>query len=415
MQGQILTIGTELTRGELADTNGAWLAAEMLACGIEVTGLGTVDDDEGRIVEAILRTAGLAEVVVVTGGLGPTTDDLTAACAARAAGVGMWKDAASIEAIRDRFRLVGLEMTPNNEKQAIFPGGAEVLPNPVGTAPGFAMAIGRARFFFLPGVPFEMKRLFLDHVAPWLRSRRTGGMVQKVLRCFGTGESNIGAKLEGVEAAFPGVTIGYRATFPEIEVKVLARAGTPEEAEALCRAATAEARSRLGDLVFADRPARLAEVVGERLRKAGKRLAIAESCTGGLIAHLVTQVPGSSDYFLLGAVTYSNESKERILGVRHETLEAHGAVSAETAAEMATGCLALCDADLAVSVTGIAGPGGGSADKPVGLIFLALADRSGKIVHHQRTLRGDRFRIQMLAAYVALRMVLIACGGEGLR
>lgn len=413
MIGHIITIGTELTRGELQDTNASWLAAEMLACGTEVTGLSTVDDHLERIAEALRRASTLADVVVCTGGLGPTTDDLTTAAAARAAGVGTWRHAPTVESIRRRFEAFGIPMAPNNEKQADFPEGATVLPNPVGTAPGFHMTLGQARMYFFPGVPFEMKRLFGDTVAPWLRERHVGGLVQRVLRCFGTGESNIGAKLEGVEEAFPGVTIGYRASFPEVEVKVLARASSRQDAEALCARATAEVQARLVDVVFADRPVRMPEVAVEKLRAAGKRLVLAESCTGGLVAHLLTEVPGASDVLLCGVVTYSNASKERLLGVRRQTLEEHGAVSAETVREMALGGLGLADADYAVATSGIAGPTGGTTDKPVGLVHFALARRGQPEVRlAQRSLRGDRYRVQMLAAYIALRMVLQACQEE---
>jgi nicotinamide-nucleotide amidase len=255
-----------------------------------------------------------------------------------------------------------------------------------------------------------MKRLFADHVAPWLRERRQGGLVQKVMRCFGTGESNIGARLDGVEEAFPGVTIGYRASYPEVEVKVLARAATPEEAEALCDRAFAEVRARLAELVFADRSVRMPEVVVERLRAAGRKVVLAESCTGGLVAHLMTEVPGASEVLLCGVVTYSNESKVRLLGVKPETIEEHGAVSAATVREMALGGLGLADADYAVATSGIAGPGGGTADKPVGLVHFAFARRGHEEVRlHERKLRGDRFRVQTLAAYIALRMLLQGC------
>ena len=411
MIGHIITIGTELTRGELTDTNGSWLAAQMLGCGTEVTGLTTVDDDLDRIADALQRASSQSDVVICTGGLGPTTDDRTCEAAARAAGVETFRDEPTIAAIRQRFEAIGLAMAPNNEKQAEFPQGATVLPNPVGTAPGFFLPLGRARVYFFPGVPYEMKRLFGDHTAEWLRERATGGLHQRALRCFGTGESNIGAMLDGVETQFPGVTIGYRATFPEVEVKVLARAETPEEAEALCTRALAEVRGRLGHVVFAEGQVRMAQVVVEHLRSAGRKLVLAESCTGGLIAHLLTEVPGASDVLLCGVVTYSNASKERLLGVSPETIARHGAVSAETVREMARGALALCDADLAVATSGVAGPTGGTADKPVGLVHFALAERAKPEVRLvERKLRGDRARVQMLAAYVALKMILTACG-----
>ncbi len=411
MTAAILSIGTELARGELVNSNAAWLGEQLAALGFTVLEHVTVDDDDDRIVGAIQRLGRSSEVVVATGGLGPTSDDRTTAAAARALGVDLVRDEASLERIRRRFESLGREMPASNQKQADFPAGAEIIPNPVGTAPGFAITIGRARCFFLPGVPSEMMRLFGDTVV-----RAIGSLVHRTshqihIRTFGLTESQTGELLSGFEEEHPGVTLGYRAHFPEIEVKVFARAATEPDAEALARKAAETVRARLGDAVYGDRDDTFSGVVGRRLREKGLTLAVAESCTGGLVGAMVTSVAGSSDYMLLDAVTYSNSSKTKVLGVNEDILRAHGAVSAETAAAMSEGALRISGADIAVSVTGIAGPGGGSEEKPVGTVWLALSKKDGPTVVKTRRLHGDRERIRTLAAYVALRMVARAAVG----
>ncbi|MBN9166269.1 MAG: competence/damage-inducible protein A, partial [Myxococcales bacterium] len=219
----MLSIGTELTRGELVNTNASWLATGLTELGFEVIEHCTVDDDKGRIVAALDRLARAAKVIVCTGGLGPTTDDLTTVAVAAALGVGIERDEASLDHIRRRFEKLGRTMSESNAKQADFPAGAAILPNPIGTAPGFAVEIHGARAFFMPGVPREMKRMFDEHVVPRIREVAPNDSHQLRFRTFGLPESVVGEKLDGIEAAFPGVTIGYRAHFPEIEVKVLAR------------------------------------------------------------------------------------------------------------------------------------------------------------------------------------------------
>jgi len=398
---EVVTTGTELTRGDLRDTNAAHVAASLTEHGLVVTRFSTVDDDPARIVD-VLRAAGeRADVVVVTGGLGPTSDDLTAACAARVAGVPLVRHAASLDAIRRRFEAIGLPMTPNNEKQADFPAGSDVLPNPKGTAPGFAMKLGRAQAFFLPGVPFEMKAMLAAEVLPRIATPEAPPSLLR-LRVFGLPEASIDAMLGGVEEAFPGVVLGYRATFPEVEVKV--QAPSPS----LAKACFAEVQMRLGRHVVALGSNGLPQAVGEALRGRGWTLAVAESCTGGMIGTLLTDVPGSSDYLLLDVVAYSNAAKTDILGVSESTIAAHGAVSAEIAIAMAEGVRARAGSTLGVSTTGIAGPGGGTEAKPVGLIHLAVAGPAG-VVHKTRTFRGDRDRVRKLAAHAALYQVLETC------
>lgn len=401
----IVSIGTELTRGELVDTNAAWLSEQLTALGVDVQLRITVDDHVERIVAALRAASAAARFVVVTGGLGPTTDDLTTEAAARASGVPLVRDPGSLEHIRRIFQLIGRPMSPSNEKQADFPEGAAILFNPVGTAPGFSLEIGGARLFFTPGVPREMKRLWDDHIEPAIAREVERTSHQIRLRSFGLPESVVGERLAGLEAEEPGLTIGYRANFPEIEVKILARGATMAEAEAIAARAAEKARARLGHVVYGEGDDTLAAFVGRTLRDRGLRLAIAESCTGGLIGQLVTSVPGSSEYLLLDAVCYSNGSKMRVLGVPEDEVRAHGAVSEEVSCAMAEGALRLGDADIAVAVTGIAGPGGGTDEKPIGTVWLAVARRGEKALARRLKLGGDRERIRTLAAYAALRLV----------
>jgi nicotinamide-nucleotide amidase len=401
----ILCIGTELTRGELVNTNATWIANRLTAIGFEVDDIDTIPDDRRVIVDTLLRLAARHRVVVVSGGLGPTTDDLTTACAAEAASVPLERHEPSLEAIRKRFATLGREMTPSNAKQADFPAGSEVLPNPVGTAPGFLLQLGGCRLFFTPGVPSEMQRMFDDQVEPRIAKLAPSNTAQNHLKTFGQTESRIGETLAGVEQAYPGVTIGYRAHFPEIEVKVFARHKSRIEAQTLADAATREVRQRLSEYVYGEGANEtFAAAVARVLRGHGLTLALAESCTGGLVGHMLTSVPGSSEFLILDAVVYSNASKSKLLGVDPELIRAHGAVSAECAGALAAGALRAADSDIAVSITGIAGPTGGTENKPVGLVYVGIATRTSIDVVEKR-FSGDRGRVQTLAAYTALKLV----------
>ena len=404
MSCAVLSIGTELTRGELVNTNAATISSVLTDLGVEVTEQCVVDDDEGRIVATLERLSSSVDVVVSTGGLGPTTDDLTTAAVARALGVGLVRDEGSLDHLRRRFERLGRTMSESNAKQADFPEGATVLANPIGTAPGFEVRLRRARAFFMPGVPKEMTKMLDEQVVPRIRELAPNDAHQLRYRTFGLPESVVGEKLAGVEAAFPGVTIGYRAHFPEIEVKVLARAKDHGAAQALAERAAAEVRARLGDVIYGEGADTFAGVVGRALRNENKTLAIAESCTGGLVGTMITREPGASDFLVLDAVTYANSAKQRVLGVDEEMLRGHGAVSAEVACAMAEGARRVSGADVALAITGIAGPTGGSDDKPVGLVFLAVSTAKGTVVKERR-LGGDRQWIQTLAAYAGLAMV----------
>jgi nicotinamide-nucleotide amidase len=412
MTAAILSIGTELTRGELVNGNARWLAEQLTELGFQVVEHATVADDAVHIVLSLQRLAAQARVVICTGGLGPTSDDLTSAAAAQALGVPLERDPASLAAIEARYRAWKRVMPAINAKQADFPRGASVLPNAVGTAPGFAVTLGGARVFFLPGVPSEMQHLYETHVAAAIAVLTTRRSFQVHIRTYGLGESALAERLRDIDLGgarhTPGITIGYRASLPEVEVKVLAEQPQLAAARELAERVAAEVRSLLSDIAYGGKDDSYPAYVGGLLKRAGLRVALAESCTGGFIAKLLTDVAGSSEYVLGGAITYANSAKHRVLGVEKQVLREHGAVSEEVARAMAEGVLRLAGAEIAVAVTGIAGPGGGSEQKPVGTVCFALAIVTGTGAQtRSRTeyFPGDREQVRVRTAYMALRLL----------
>ncbi|MES1178124.1 MAG: competence/damage-inducible protein A [Myxococcales bacterium] len=400
----ILCIGTELTRGELQNSNATWLAESLTAIGFDVLAIDCVDDERARIEAALSRLSLSHDVVVCTGGLGPTTDDITTECAARLAGVGLLRDEPSLEAIRTRLARFGRQMAVSNAKQAYFPIGSRILANPNGTAPGFELKLNRALAYFMPGVPFEMKAMFESFVVPVIVPLVGERSFQVLLRTYGLPESEVNDRLAGIEAEFE-VLIGYRATMPEIEVKVLARA--PELAAARERAerGARAVRERLGnEVVFGEGTARFPEAVCSLLAERGQTLALAESCTGGLVSELLTAHSGASAVFRGGAVTYANDAKIALLGVPAVLLARYGAVSAEVARSMAEGARSAFNSDFALSLTGIAGPTGGSEEKPVGLVHFAVATDAG-VSDRRVVFTGNREQVRRRAAFAGLSLV----------
>ena len=403
----MLTIGDELLRGEIVDSNKAFLSDRLLSLDIETDYHASVRDVPADMIDAFHRAAGRSDVVLVSGGLGPTRDDLTAEVMARAFDRPLRLDEAALAGIRAFFASVGREMTENNASQARFPEGAEVLDNPIGTAPGFMLEGVRegsqAVFFCLPGVPREMMRMMDEQVLPRLAARAGGGggvVRARLLRTFGMGESTLDAELADV-AASGAVSLGFRTSFPDNYLRPVARASTAAEADALLDGVCEKIRERLGPLVYGEGGDTLEIVAGRLLRERGATVAVAESCTGGLIAEKLTDVPGSSAYFLGGIVAYANEAKRDLLGVSEALLVEHGAVSDPAVRAMAEGVRARFGADLGVATTGISGPDGGSAEKPVGLVHLALADAGG--THADSFVFPlDRTRHRQLTAQVAL-------------
>ena len=409
MKAAFLAIGDEIVGGLTTDTNSGFMAGELRAVGVEPVAGFSVTDDEDAIVRALERALEEAELVVCTGGLGPTADDLTTASVARLAGRALRLDGASLAAIEERFRSRGMEMPANNRKQALIPEGAEVVPNPNGTAPGFILPVergGAARFVAcFPGVPRETRAMVRETLVPWVRARSPGTrFASRVFSTFGLAESRLDELLAGV-VEDGEARLAFRAAFPKIQARLTVSGAPGDDLEGRLDALEARVRGRLGAHLYAVGDEGMEETVGRLLRERRLTLAVAESCTGGLIGHRITDVPGSSEYFLLGVATYSNEAKERVLGVRAETLAAHGAVSAETAAEMAEGVRRLAGADLGVSTTGIAGPGGGTPEKPVGTVCVGLAWEGGSWSRRYDLGTRERGWVKGMTAQIALDRV----------
>jgi nicotinamide-nucleotide amidase len=412
---EILTIGDEVLRGEIVDSNKAYLSDRLLQLDIECHYQTSVRDDVADMTDAFLRAVGRSGVVLVSGGLGPTRDDLTAKVLADTFGRELRLDDASLEAIRGFFASVGREMAENNAKQAYFPDRADVLPNPIGTAPGFAIEERGTLIFCLPGVPRELHLMMDQQVVPRLEARGRGSahvVRTALLRTFGVGESSLDADLKDI-ATGSDVSLGFRTSFPDNFLRPTARGATPEVAEARLGELVIAIRERLGAVIYSEEDENLETVVGRLLRECGQSIAVAESCTGGLIAEKVTDVPGSSAYFLGGVVAYSNAAKVALLDVSQAELDEHGAVSEPVARAMAEGVRARFGANIGVATTGISGPDGGSDEKPVGFVCIALSNRDGTHVE-SFVFPLDRTRHRALTSQVALDWVRRSLSGHEL-
>lgn len=399
---EIIAVGSELLTPEKTDTNSLWLTGKLNEIGVEVKLKTIVGDDEARLEETIRDAVKRSDVVITTGGLGPTEDDVTRQVSGRAVGRELvYHD--DLEAdLRERFRRWGREMPEINKRQAYVIDGAEILPNPNGSAVGMMLEMTDKLFVVLPGPPRELKPMFESFVLPTLKERAGEIYVKRrILRVSGMGESAVDELIAPIYKVYENVQTSILFSKSEIEVHLSAQADSEQEADATLEILAGKIVEALGAAVFAVDGETLEEVVGKMLTDAGKTLALAESCTGGLIGMRLTDVPGSSKYFLEGAITYSNEAKIRTLGVEKELLDAHGAVSAETAEAMAAGIREKVGSDYGISVTGIAGPDGGSEEKPVGTVFVGYADRSSTR-SLKLTLPGDRYLIRWRSSQAAL-------------
>lgn len=370
---EMISTGEEVLSGQIVDTNAAWFADTLMNEGLELQRRSTVGDRLDDLVRIFLERSQVADVILVNGGLGPTSDDLSAEAAARACGTGLVEDAGWRAHLEAWFSRRGRPMASSNIKQCLLPANAILVDNPQGSAPGFRLRLNRAWLFFTPGVPSEFKPMVLEQFLPFLRSEfsfRNDTRLRKFLT-FGHGESNLAEQLQALPLPAE-VTLGYRPSMPFVEIKVFARG--PQADDAL-QTALPLLRESLGPAIVTERFPTLAEEVHSLLREQGATLGLAESCSGGMLSSQLVDLPGSSDYLLQGVVSYSNAAKQQLLGVPAATLEQHGAVSMETAEAMAFGARRLLDADYALAITGIAGPDGGSEEKPVGTVAFALCDR----------------------------------------
>jgi nicotinamide-nucleotide amidase len=413
VKAAIVAVGSELLGASRTDTNSLWIAGKLDEAGIAVAHKACVGDELAAIAAALREASRRAPLVIVTGGLGPTADDLTREAVAEFAGRTLALDPAILEEIRGRFARRGIEMPRINEKQALVVDGSRPLTNPRGSAPGIWLETEEGVVACLPGVPAEMKRMFEELVFPEVAGRfGSAARHRRILKVAAMGESAVEERVTPVYEKWSSHVFTILASVGEVQLH-LAAEGTAEEAARVLDAQTADFERALAGRIYGRDGQTLEGVVGDRLREIGATLATAESCTGGLIAQRITDVAGSSDYFRGSVVAYADDVKTAFLGVRSETLAAHGAVSEETAREMAEGARARFGADFAIAATGIAGPGGGTPEKPVGTVWIALAapDRETKTLRLRPP--GDRATIRGWTASAALEMLREAIAAPG--
>ncbi len=402
LSAEIIAIGSELLTPTKTDTNSLWLTGKLNEIGIAVKLKTVVGDDQRRLEETIRDALTRSDIVISTGGLGPTEDDITRTVSARAIGRELvYHDALETD-LRERFAKWGREMPEINKRQAFIIEGAEILPNPNGSAVGMAVGIGGKFFVILPGPPRENQPMFEDFILPKLR--RAAGEIyvkRRILRVGGIGESAVDEAIAPIYKKFQSVETSILFNKSEIEIHLAAQSPSETEADAVLEELAGKIAEKLGVAVFSKNGELMEEIVGKLLRDNGKTLSVAESCTGGLIGERLTDIAGSSAYFMQGVIAYANEAKINTLKVAPATIEKHGAVSAEVAEEMAKGMREMADTDYAISVTGIAGPDGGTDTKPVGTVFIGYADDS-QVKSFKAILPGDRYLIRWRASQTAL-------------
>lgn len=384
MNCEIIGVGTELLLGDIVNTDAQYLAQELASMGIVIHYQEVVGDNPERMRACISNAVSRSDLVILTGGLGPTADDLTKEISCEVMGAELVLDEDILEGIRNYFTSKGIVMPESNAKQAYVPKGGTVFANRNGTAPGCAIEKDGKTVIMLPGPPRELKPMFENEVKPFLAEKTGGVILSKQVRTFGIGESDMAQRVEELlDGENP--TVAPYAKDGEALLRVTAKAETKEKAEQMCDKTIEKIREKIGGYIYSDQSLNLEQTAVKLLRENGKKIALAESCTGGYIAKRITDVPGSSEVFEYGIVSYSNEVKMKLLGVRSETIEQYTEVSEQTAAEMAEGVRRLSGADIGISVTGISGPGGGTEDKPVGLAYIGFSHQGGTYVREVRT------------------------------
>ncbi len=402
LSAEIIAIGSELLTPAKTDTNSLWLTEKLNEIGIEVKLKTIVGDDELRLEETIRDAVSRSHIVITTGGLGPTEDDITRKISAKALDRELIFREDLLENLRERFRGFGYEMPEKNRSQAFIIEGAEVLPNPNGSAVGMLLAFDNKFLVVLPGPPRELKPMFENFVLSKLKERAGEIFVRrKILRVSGMGESSLDELIAPIYTNYKNPQTATLFNKTEIEIQLTAQGKTEYEANALNRELAEKISEKLGIAVFALNGEKMEEIVGRLLSERGETLSVAESCTGGLIGERLTEVSGSSAYFIEGVVAYHNEAKIRTLDVPEELIEKHGAVSAEVAEAMASGMQKRTGTDYAISITGIAGPTGGTEEKPVGTVFIGYSDKT-RTKSLKLNLPGDRYLIRWRSSQAAL-------------
>lgn len=404
MNAELIAVGTEILLGDIVNTDAQVISQGLSELGINVFYQTVVGDNPARLRHVVETARDRADIIITTGGLGPTLDDLTKETLATVFGKKMALHQPSLDRIKDFFQTIGREMTPNNEKQAWLPEGCTVFTNEWGTAPGCAFEAYGKHVLMLPGPPRECNPMWKECAMPYLYKLAGGCIVSRNIRVFGLGESNMEAILHDMMEQSKNPTIAPYAKTSECFARVTAKADTPAECEKLLEPVVEKICGLLGDDVYGVDVDSLEQVVGDGLRQRGMTLAVAESCTGGLLSKRITDVPGCSDYYLGGVCSYANEVKMNLLGVKKETLDTLGAVSPEVAEQMAEGVAKALGADVGVGITGVAGPGGGTDEKPVGLVYISVWCKGQHFTRKMKAANG-RDRIRMQAASTALDLI----------
>lgn len=404
MKCEILAIGTEILLGDILNSNAQYLSKELANLGFDVYYHEVVGDNKERILEALKKSFDRSDIIITTGGLGPTKDDLTKETVAEFLGMEMCLHEESLNNIKEYFNRMGREFVKSNEKQAYFPKEAIILKNNNGTAPGAVFEKNNKAIIVLPGPPKEMKGMFEDGVKKYLEKLTDETIVSEVIRVFGIGESKAEEELQDLIDNGKNPTIAPYAKEGEVIFRITSKAKTKKEAEELIKPIKEEIYNRFGDAIYNTGEVSLQDTVAKILIDKNMTIGVSESCTGGLVSSKLIEYPGVSEVFLEGAVTYSNEAKMRTLNVKKETLEKFGAVSRETAKEMAEGIAKRCNSRVGISTTGIAGPGGGTDEKPVGLVYFGLYI-DGKVTSYKHIFTGDRNAVRNRASMTALNIV----------
>ncbi|GAB6098674.1 competence/damage-inducible protein A [Halanaerocella petrolearia] len=406
MKAEIIVIGTELLLGQIVDTNSQWIAEQLAELGIDLYYKATVGDNKERLLETLSNGLQRSDLIITTGGLGPTQDDITREVIADSLDIELVKREESLAQVERYFKATNREMSENNLRQAYLPQGAEMIENQEGTAPGFLVEKDNQVIVSLPGVPLEMKAMMKKTVIPYLKEKVLGDNTihSKVIKTCGIGESDLEEEIADILKEQTNPTIAPLASQGEVKLRLTAKADNKEEAKQLIRVEEERLEERIGEYIYGYNDDTLEKVVANLLWDQELTIAVAESCTGGLIGHRMTNVAGSSAYFERGIISYSNQAKKELLDVKEETLAEFGAVSSQTAKEMALGAKELSNTDIGLSITGIAGPGGATAEKPVGLVYIALADEEG-VASYQFNFSGSRLRVKYLTSQTVLNLL----------
>lgn len=401
MRAEIITVGTEILLGDIVNTNSQYLAKELADLGVEVYYQGTVGDNEERLLKYFEESLNRSDMVITTGGLGPTKDDLTKETAAKFFNQELVLDEKSWNKIEIYFNKLGRVPTENNKKQAYFPKDAIILENNNGTAPGAILRKGKKTIIVLPGPPREMKPMFEENVKPYLKNLTNEILVSKTLRFYGIGESSLEEEIIDIIKEQSNPTIAPYAKDTEVTLRITAKATSKEEAINLINPVVYKIQDRVGSYIYSEGDISLEDTVAEILVNKNLTIGVAESCTGGMVSSNLINYPGISSVFMEGCVTYSNEAKMKSLGVKKETLDKFGAVSKETAREMAEGIAKRHNTNIGISTTGIAGPEGGSEEKPVGLVYFGI-HINGKTIVKRYVFNGSRQQIRLRATKTIL-------------